>query len=488
MCRASRRHPECPPRRSTRRWLIQALIPLGLQAVAETLEAEVVALADARYGLARDRGGVVRWGQQPGLVYLADQKLPIPVPWVRDCVANQEIPLGTYARLQQPRTADAGLFRKILVGLTCRQYAACAEAVPKAFGLSSSGVSCRFIQASAHQLQPLCERRLDQDEFVAVVLDGKMFAADAMVIALGILFQGQKKILGVVQTATEHASVCVAFLRTLVARGLRVEAGLLCVIDGAKGLRTAIQTVFGAQALVQRCQWHKRENVVRYLPTSQQAAWRRRLQQAYEPPTYAEAKTALGQLRHELWRINLSAVTSLGAMLTLHRLGVFPMLGVSLKTTNCLESLNAQLGQLTDKVDHWRTSDQKHRWVVSALLHIEPRLRRIKGYRYLPRLRARCMGRSRRLPARKGATSREYRIEAASECQLRMALTRWQHFVMDAQDNSNNLLKGFSVVEPAAAVISSRDAPCLFSRLFKGGPKRHSREGSNRLCTTRRAF
>jgi transposase-like protein len=60
--------------------------------------------------------------------------------------------------------------------------------------------------------------------------------------------------------------VCAAFLRTLVKRGLRLEPGLLCVIDGAKGLRTAIRTVFGVQALIQRCQRHKRENVVRYLP------------------------------------------------------------------------------------------------------------------------------------------------------------------------------------------------------------------------------
>ena len=61
-------------------------------------------------------------------------------------------------------------------------------------------------------------------------------------------------------------------------------------------------------------------------------------------------------------------------------------MGLSLKTTNCLESLNAQLGQMTDKVDRWRTSDQKHRWVASAVLAIEPRLRRIKGYRSLPLL------------------------------------------------------------------------------------------------------
>ena len=184
--------------------------------------------------------------------------------------------------------------------------------------------------------------------------------------------------------------MCAAFLRELVERGLRTEQGLLCVIDGAKGLRKAIQTVFGRQAVGQRCQWHKRENVVRYVPTGQQATWRRRLQQAYERPTYAEAKAALLRLRQALRPVNLSAVTSLDEgfeeTLTLHRLGVFATLGVSLKTTNCLESLNAQLGQLTDKVDHWRTSDQKQRWVASALLLIEPRLRRIKGYRHLRQL------------------------------------------------------------------------------------------------------
>ena len=150
--------------------------------------------------------------------------------------------------------------------------------------------------------------------------------------------------------------------------------------------------MFGRQAVVQRCQWHKRENVLRYLPPSQQATWRRRLQQAYERASYAEARAALLRLRQELRTLNRSAAASLDEgleeTLTLHRLGLFDVLGVSLKTTNCLESLLAQVGQMTDKVDRWRTSDQKHRWVASALLAIEPRVRRIKGYRHLPRLHA----------------------------------------------------------------------------------------------------
>lgn len=97
------------------------------------------------------------------------------------------------------------------------------------------------------------------------------------------------------------------------------------------------------------------------------------------------------RLRQELTRLNESAVGSLDEgleeTLTLHRLGVFRALGRSLKTTNCLESVNALIGQRTDKVDRWRTSDQKRRWLAAALLDIKPRLNRIAGFRALPVLR-----------------------------------------------------------------------------------------------------
>jgi hypothetical protein len=52
-----------------------------------------------------------------------------------------------------------------------------------------------------------------------------------------------------------------------------------------------------------------------------------------------------------------------------------------------LSSQAAIVGQRTDKVDYWRNSDQKYRWLGAALLDIEPRLRKVKGYRYLPQLR-----------------------------------------------------------------------------------------------------
>ena len=372
--------------------LIQALIPIGLQADQELLEAEVVRLAGARHQRTGRQPGCVRWGQQRGSIYLADQKLPISHTRVRDRRRNQEVPLQGYHALQAPRAADAGLFRKVLLGLSCRDYAAAAEAVPPAFGVSASTVSRRFIQASAKQLQALQERDLGAYDVVALLLDGKTFARESMVIALGVTLTGEKIVLGFVQTATENERVCAAFLRELRDRGLRIEQGLLVVLDGAKGLRNAVTTVFGGPAAVQRCQWHKRENVVAYLPKSLQEPWRRKLQTAYERPTYAEARTALSRCRTELRLLNESAVRSLDEgleeTLALHRLGVFRELGISLKTTNCLESLNSLVEPRVAKVDRWRTSDQKQRWLAAALLDIEPRLRRLKGFRALPLLRA----------------------------------------------------------------------------------------------------
>ena len=125
---------------------------------------------------------------------------------------------------------------------------------------------------------------------------------------------------------------------------------------------------------------------------SRQKALREKLRRAYSKNTYEAAKGVLLQIRRELEPINLSAVASLDEgleeTLTLHRMGLFEALGQSFKTTNCIESIHAQMGQRTDKVDYWRNSSQKQRWVAAALLDMEPSLRCVKGYRSLPFLRA----------------------------------------------------------------------------------------------------
>ena len=371
--------------------MIQALIPLGLKAVQELLNEEVVRLAGERYSRQGGVDGLARWGQQRGSVYLADQKVTVSVPRVRNTRCDQEVPLSPYARLQDARRADEAALRKVLKGLSCRDYASCVDTAAETFGLSASSLSRRFKRASAKKLQEFSERDLSKYDVVGLFLDGKTFGDDEIVIALGVTLSGEKVVLGFVQTATENELVCTQFLRGLVERGLDVSKGVLCVIDGGKGLRKGVTKVFAGQAAVQRCHWHKRENVVRYLPTGRQAEFRRKLQNAYQQPTYEKAKAALKKVRAELVTINQSAVASLDEgfeeTLTLHRLGVIAELGTSFKTTNCIENLNSLVGQRTDKIDYWRNSEQKHRWLATAVLEIEPRLRKVRGHRHLPSLR-----------------------------------------------------------------------------------------------------
>jgi len=131
--------------------------------------------------------------------------------------------------------------------------------------------------------------------------------------------------------------------------------------------------------------------VVRHLPKGEQAHWRTRLQGAYRHPTYEQAHKALTRVQRDLEGRNQSAARSLAEgleeTLRLHRLGVFPLLGGSFKTTNCLESINATVEERCAKVDRWVNSSQRQRWLAAALWDIEPRLRRVKGYRHLPKLR-----------------------------------------------------------------------------------------------------
>ena len=370
--------------------LIQALIPLGLHAVEVALQAEVAALAGARYAHGDGGAGIVRWGKQAGSVYLADQKLPIRVPRVRDRAAGREVPLATYRQLQTPRGHDVGLFRRVLGGLSCRDYEAAAEAVPAAFGLTRASVSRRFIQASARELRRLQERSLGDAQWLVLMLDGKAFAGDQLVIALGVTATGEKRILGVVQMAHESKRALVTFLRDLGERGFPLEGPLLVVVDGSPGLRAAVREVYGETVQVQRCQWHKRENVVSHLAKAEQPTWRRKLQAAYAHPAYGDAKRALQRLARELAPLNESAARSLEEgleeTLTLHRLNVFPELGTSFKTTNLIESIMAQVEARVAKVDRWRTSDQKLRWCASALGAMERMFRRVNGYPHLPLL------------------------------------------------------------------------------------------------------
>ena len=99
---------------------------------------------------------------------------------------------------------------------------------------------------------------------IAMFIDGTAFAKDQMIIALGICLDGSKRVLGFVQAGTENSASIADMFRSMQSRGLKIPYGLLAVTDGSKGIRKASTDVFGKKVIIQRCQWHKRENIVGY--------------------------------------------------------------------------------------------------------------------------------------------------------------------------------------------------------------------------------
>jgi len=318
-------------------------------------------------------------------------RFPIDVPRVRDTDAEEERSLESY---QAMKSAEVGpeLTKAILLGLSQGDYGRVVGQFVDGFGLSQSSMSRRFQERAQQALKEFESRSLEEESFLALWIDGKRIAGQQMIVCMGVTEEGYKKILGFTQATTERAEPVKELLRDLIGRGLSFEEGILCVIDGSKGLRKAIDEVFGDRAKVQRCQWHKRKNILSYLSEEDQKTWRRKLQRAYQETTYEAAKERLTDLHAELQQLNRQAARSLQEgleeTLTLHRLGLFDELGRSLKTTNCIESLMGDVGEYIDGVKRWHHSPQRHQWMALAVLEAENGFRRLDGYEDLPRLQA----------------------------------------------------------------------------------------------------
>jgi putative transposase len=375
--------------REVRMAAIQLLIPVAMAEALSEMQAEFAALVGERYARGKTYGP---WGSNAGSIYLGDQKVAVKVPRVRNRQSDEEVPLRAYQRLQSAAVIDDVALNRVINGMSAGKYERAALSVPETFGISRDSVSRRFKRASARKLAEMNERDLSGYDIVAMFLDGKHFGTDhEIVIALGITIGGEKVILGMIETSTENYTVCRDFLNGLIKRGLRINDPILCIIDGGKGLRKGVDQVFADQAIVGRCQWHKRENVLKYLPKSRQDEFRRKLQNAYEQASYDAAKKAFAKIRSELGLINASAVNSLEEgfeeTLILQRLGMAEKLGKSFRTTNCIENVNAQLAIYTDRVSYWKNSEQRQRWVATSLIEIEPRLNKVSGHQHLRELR-----------------------------------------------------------------------------------------------------
>ncbi len=366
----------------------QLLREAGLRLMTLVMEQEAERLIGPRHQQDAQRSGY-RWGSEAGYCIVDGQKVPLDRIRLRQ-KDGRELPLGSYQLFQRSAPLQDGVWWKMMRGLTTRNYGAVTRTFREAYGIEKSAVSERFVQASREKLQELLDRPLGHLDLCALLLDGTPVKGRQMIAAIGLDREGKKHVLGLREGATENATVVRELLEDLAGRGVDFTRPRLYVLDGAKALHAAVSKVAGAAGLVQRCQLHKKRNVLDHLPPQYHAAVLRQMNAAYTMRDYEDARQALERLLRELMHLNPSAARSLEEgleeTLTVHRLGLPESLRRSLSSTNIIESVFSGVEEHCARVKRWRAGDHLQRWVASALLKVESRFRRIKGYKEMPAL------------------------------------------------------------------------------------------------------
>ena len=331
-----------------------------------------------------------RHGFNPGSIKMGDHKLPVEIPRIREASSGKCIPLPGIENLKQIAEPNEDILKKILHGISTRDYKKVTEHLAESFGLSSSQVSREFKEQSEEAFKHFCERTYEDHKFVALLIDGKYLAGEQMVVALGVTDKGIKIPVGFIQTSSENSRAISQLLKQIISRKFSFTDGLLVVLDGSKGLHKAVVDVFGKKAVIQRCQWHKRENILSYLSDRDKVIFKTKIQNAYREPNYHKAKSILMSIHRELQKVNQNAANSLleglEETLTLHKLNVAHLFSRSLGTTNCIESLNSQMAKFVRNVKHWSNSNQRQRWVAAALLELENNFNKIHNFKNLNKL------------------------------------------------------------------------------------------------------
>jgi transposase-like protein len=210
---------------------------VGLIVANELLGDEVRRKCGARHERSDQRIGH-RYGQQRGVITMPGQKLPLPRPRVRN--SEGEVELDTYCLLQRDDAMPEAALKRMVGGVSTRDYEGVVETAAEGFGVGRSSVSRAFLEASRHEVQQLVERRFGGMRFPVILIDGIDYAGTTMVVVLELENDGRKRILGFREGATENAEVCKALIEELCDRGLCRDKPTLFVLDGSKALRKAV--------------------------------------------------------------------------------------------------------------------------------------------------------------------------------------------------------------------------------------------------------
>jgi putative transposase len=324
------------------------LRPLVREVIQQVLEAEMEEAVGASKGERTSERVGYRAGYYGRTLVTRVGKLELRVPQDRQGRFRTEV----FERYQRSEKAlVAALAEMYVQGVSTRKVKAVTEELC-GHEFSASTIS-RINQGLDEELEKFARRRLEE-AYPYLVLDAGyekvreegVIRSRAVLVAIGINWEGRRCVLGVEVANRESPSSWREFLLDLRQRGLRsVE---LVISDDHAGLRSAIEEVL-AEAVWQRCYVHFLRNALDHLPRKADDDCLTELRWLYDRRNLQEARNDLAawltKWSHRYPKLCDWVEANIEQTLTFYRL---PQAHHKhLKSTNLLERLNEEFKRRT---------------------------------------------------------------------------------------------------------------------------------------------
>lgn len=325
--------------------LLKALIQEALQQVLQTEMTEFLGAGPGER--TEGRGGYRAGYYQRGLVTRVG-KIELRVPRDR----SGEFSTSLFERFQRSEKALVSALAEMYIqGVSTRRVKAITEEL---CGHSFSASAISSINKGLDETLTKFARRKLTEDYPYLILDARyekvreegVIQSQAVLIAIGINWEGQRQILGVELANRESHTSWREFLLQLRQRGL---SGVEFVVsDDHAGLRKAIAEIL-SEAAWQRCYVHFLRNSLDYLPRKADDDCLQELRWMYDRRNIAEAQRDLAAWLTR-WQKKYPKLTdwveeNIGSTLTFYRL---PRLHHRhMKSTNMIERLNEELRRRT---------------------------------------------------------------------------------------------------------------------------------------------
>lgn len=300
--------------------------------------------------------------------------------------------LPRYAR--RAKAVDEAILGLYLGGVNTRRIKVALKPLLRDAPLSKSTIS-RLVARLKESFERWLNRSLEEEPLVYLYLDavsvkvrvaGKVCSMSVLV-ALGVRETGEKVLLDLALRGGESKEAWRGVLEGLVSRGLPTPR--LIIADGHPGLRAAIEELWSGID-VQRCTVHKLRNLLAHAPRHAHDAVREDFHAIVYADSLAEAQAAYQRFIRKWEKRCVGVVKSLleadQEILTFYRYP--PSQWKCLRTTNVIERLHGEFRRRVKTQAAFPSEGAVLVLLYGLMASGQIRLRRIDGWRDLPRVMA----------------------------------------------------------------------------------------------------